>query len=77
MLRFDILSVFPEMFESALNYSILKRAREKGMVEIHLHNIRDYAEDKHRMTDDAAYGGGGGMVMKVEPIDRALAAIVP
>ena len=77
MLRFDILSVFPEMFESALNYSILKRAREKGMVEIHLHNIRDYAEDKHRMTDDAPYGGGGGMVMKVEPIDRALASIVP
>jgi tRNA (guanine37-N1)-methyltransferase len=76
MLRFDILSVFPEMFESALNYSILKRAREKGMVEIHLHNIRDYAEDKHRMTDDAPYGGGGGMVMKVEPIDRALASIV-
>ena len=77
MIRFDILSVFPEMFESALNYSILKRAREKGMVEIHLHNIRDYAEDKHRMTDDAPYGGGGGMVMKVEPIDRALASIVP
>lgn len=77
MLRFDILSVFPEMFESALDYSILKRAREKGLVEIHLHNIRDYAEDKHRMTDDAPYGGGGGMVMKVEPIDRALASIVP
>jgi len=77
MLRFDILSVFPEMFESALNYSILKRALERGMVEIHLHNIRDYADDKHRMTDDAPYGGGGGMVMKVEPIDRALRSIVP
>jgi len=77
MIRFDILSVFPEMFGSVLNYSILKRAQEKGMVEIHLHNIRDYAEDKHRMTDDAPYGGGGGMVMKVEPIDRALASIVP
>lgn len=77
MIRFDILSVFPEMFESALNHSILKRAREKGMVEIHIHNIRDYAKDKHRMTDDAPYGGGGGMVMKVEPIDRALASIVP
>lgn len=47
------------------------------MVEIHLHNIRDYAEDKHKMTDDAPYGGGGGMVMKVEPIDRALASILP
>jgi len=77
MIRFDILSVFPEMFESPLNHSILKRAQEKGIAEIHLHNIRDYAEDKHRMTDDAPYGGGGGMVMKVEPIDRALASIVP
>jgi tRNA (guanine37-N1)-methyltransferase len=77
MIRFDILSIFPEMFESPLNYSILKRAREKELVEIHLHDIRDYAEDKHKMTDDAPYGGGGGMVMKVEPIDRALASIVP
>jgi len=77
MIRFDILSIFPEMFESPLNYSILKRAKEKELVEIHLHNIRDYAEDKHKMTDDAPYGGGGGMVMKVEPIDRALASIVP
>jgi tRNA (guanine37-N1)-methyltransferase len=64
------------MFESPFNYSILKRAKEKELVEIRLHNIRDYAEDKHRMTDDAPYGGGGGMVMKVEPIDRALASIV-
>ncbi|HBH87156.1 MAG TPA: tRNA (guanosine(37)-N1)-methyltransferase TrmD [Syntrophaceae bacterium] len=76
-MRFDILSIFPEMFASPLNCSILKRAREKGLVEIRLHNIRDYAEDKHKMTDDAPYGGGGGMVMKVEPIDRALASIVP
>ncbi|MEN6321533.1 MAG: tRNA (guanosine(37)-N1)-methyltransferase TrmD [Syntrophaceae bacterium] len=77
MIRFDILSVFPEMFESPFNCSILKRARDKGLVEIHLHNIRDYATDKHKMTDDAPYGGGGGMVMKVEPIDRALASIIP
>ena len=76
MIKFDILSIFPEMFESPFNYSILKRAKEKALVEIRLHNIRDYAEDKHRMTDDAPYGGGGGMVMKVEPIDRALASIV-
>jgi len=53
MIRFDILSIFPEMFASPLNCSILKRAREKGLVEIRLHNIRDYAEDKHKMTDDA------------------------
>jgi len=77
MIRFDILSIFPEMFESPLDHSILKRAQEKGMAEIHLHNIRDYAFDKHRVTDDAPYGGGGGMVMKVEPIDNALASIVP
>jgi tRNA (guanine37-N1)-methyltransferase len=77
MIRFDILSIFPEMFESPFNCSILKRAQEGGMVEIHLHNIRDYAEDKHKMTDDAPYGGGGGMVMKVEPIDRALTSVAP
>jgi tRNA (guanine37-N1)-methyltransferase len=77
MIRFDVLSIFPEMFASPLNCSIVKRAREKGLMEIHVHNIRDYAEDKHKMTDDAPYGGGGGMVMKVEPIDRALASILP
>ena len=75
MIRFDILSLFPEMFESPFNFSILKRARENNLLDVHLHNIRDYAEDKHRVTDDAPYGGGGGMVMKVAPIDRALAAI--
>jgi tRNA (guanine37-N1)-methyltransferase len=77
MIRFDVLSIFPEMFASPLNCSIVKRAREKGLMEIHVHNIRDYAEDKHKMTDDSPYGGGGGMVMKVEPIDRALASILP
>jgi len=77
MLRFDILSVFSEMFESPFNASLLKKALEKGIIDIRLHNIRDYAQDKHRMTDDAPYGGGGGMVMKVEPIERALAAIIP
>jgi len=76
MIRFDILSLFPEMFESPFHYSILKRAKEKGLLDICLHNIRDYAEDKHRVTDDAPYGGGGGMVMKVEPIERAISSIV-
>lgn len=75
MIRFDILSLFPEMFESPFNFSILKRARENNLLDVHLHNIRDYAKDKHRVTDDAPYGGGGGMVMKVEPVDRALTAI--
>ncbi len=77
MIRFDVLSVFPEMFASPLNGSLIGKARAKGLVDIRLHDIRDYALDRHRMTDDAPYGGGGGMVMKVEPIDRALAAILP
>jgi tRNA (guanine37-N1)-methyltransferase len=77
MIRFDILSVFPEMFSSPLQTSLLKKAQEKGLIEVRLWDIRQYAEDKHRMTDDAPYGGGGGMVMKVEPIDRALAAVAP
>jgi len=75
MTRFDILTVFPEMFDSPCGCSLLKKAREKGLIEIKLHDIRSHAEDKHRMTDDAPYGGGGGMVMKVEPIDRALQAV--
>jgi tRNA (guanine37-N1)-methyltransferase len=77
MIRFDILSVFPEMFSSPLQTSLLKKAQEKGLIDVRLWDIRHYAEDKHRMTDDAPYGGGGGMVMKVEPIERALAAVAP
>ena len=75
MIRFDILTIFPEMFASPCGCSLLKKALDKGLIEIQLHDIRTYAEDKHRMTDDAPYGGGGGMVMKVEPIDRALCSI--
>lgn len=75
MIRFDILSVFPEMFESPFQFSLLKKAQERGLIEISLHNIRDHALDKHRMTDDTPYGGGCGMVMKVDPIDRALTAV--
>ena len=76
MIRFDVLSLFPEMFESPFHCSILKRAADKSLLDIRLHNIRDYAMGKHKVTDDAPYGGGGGMVMKVEPIDRAMASIV-
>lgn len=72
MIRFDVLSIFPEMLHSPLDFSLLKKAREKGLIEIGLHDIREWAEDKHRMTDDAPYGGGCGMVMKVEPVERAL-----
>ena len=75
MIRFDILSIFPEMFASPLQFSLLKRAREKGLIDVRLFDIRQYAKDKQKMTDDAPYGGGGGMVMKVEPIERALAAL--
>jgi tRNA (guanine37-N1)-methyltransferase len=78
MIRFDILSIFPEMFSSPLGCSLLKKAQQKGLIEIRIHDIRSWAdEERHRMTDDAPYGGGGGMVMKVEPVDRALASIIP
>jgi tRNA (guanine37-N1)-methyltransferase len=75
VIRFDVLSIFPEMLRSPLDFSLLKKAREKGLIEIGLHDIRNWAEDKHRMTDDAPYGGGCGMVMKVEPLERALKSI--
>lgn len=75
MIRFDVLSIFPEMFSSPLQFSLLKKAQEKGLVNIHLHDIRQWASDKHRMTDDAPFGGGCGMVMKVEPVDKAVSEI--
>lgn len=75
MIRFDILTVFPEIFTSFCGCSLLKKALDKGLISIQLHDIRSYAGDKHHMTDDAPYGGGGGMVMKVEPIDQALHSI--
>ncbi|MGD0280088.1 MAG: tRNA (guanosine(37)-N1)-methyltransferase TrmD [Smithella sp.] len=75
MINFEILSLFPEMFVSPLNFSLLKKAQEKGLLNICLHNIRDWANDKHKMTDDAPYGGGCGMVMKVEPVEKALAEV--
>jgi len=67
-MRFDIISVLPELLESPLNHSIMKRAREKGLLEVFLHNLRDYAPSKHRQVDDYQFGGGAGMVMKPEPI---------
>ena len=74
-MRIDILTVVPELLASPLNESILKRAQEKGLVEIHIHNIRDYTEDKHRTTDDYPFGGEAGMVMKIEPIERCINAL--
>ncbi len=67
-MKFDILTLFPTMFEGPFGESILKRAAEAGLIDIRLHNIRDYAVDKHRTTDDYPYGGGAGMVMKPEPL---------
>ncbi|RME80508.1 MAG: tRNA (guanosine(37)-N1)-methyltransferase TrmD [Caldilineae bacterium] len=74
-MRIDIFTIFPQMFESPFAESIIKRAQEKGLVEIHTHNIRDWATDRHKTTDDTPYGGGGGMVMKPEPIFAAVEAI--
>lgn len=71
-MRFDIFTLFPEMFAGPFQESIIKHAQEKGLVEIAIHDIRSYATDRHRTTDDTPYGGGGGMVMKPEPIFRAV-----
>lgn len=70
-MEFDVLTLFPEMFEGVLDASILGRAREKGLLRVHFHPIRAFATDKHRTTDDLPYGGGPGMVMKPEPLYAA------
>ncbi len=67
-MRIDILTVVPNLLYSPFSHSIMKRAREKGLVEIHIHNIRDFATTKHKSVDDYAFGGGAGMVMMIEPI---------
>lgn len=71
-MRIDILSIFPEMFNGPFHLSIIKRAQEKGLAEIHIHDIRDYSTNKHKRVDDAPYGGGAGMVMMAEPIVAAI-----
>ncbi len=71
-MRFDVFTLLPEVFKPYLSTSILQRASQKGLIEVHLHNIRHWATDKHQTTDDEPYGGGGGMVMKVEPIFAAV-----
>ena len=72
-MRIDILTVLPEMIDSPLNCSILKRAQDKGLVEIAVHNLREYTTNKHRKVDDYPFGGEAGMVMQIEPVDRAIA----
>ncbi len=71
-MRIDIITVMPEMLTSPLNTSILKRAQDKGLVEIVIHDLRDYTLDKHRRVDDYPFGGEAGMVMQIEPVDRAI-----
>ena len=74
-MRIDILSLFPQIASAALGESMMKRAQARGLVEIHSHNLRDWATDKHRTTDDTPYGGSQGMVMKCEPIFAAVEAL--
>lgn len=75
-MRFAILTIFPHILDSYINESILKRARERGFVDITFHNIRDYASDKHSTTDDTPYGGGPGMILKIDPLYNCLIDIV-
>src|SRR4051794_22225726 len=71
-MRIDILTLFPEVCRAPLNESIMKRAQEKNLVQLGIHNLRDWATDKHQVVDDAPFGGGQGMVMKPEPIFAAV-----
>jgi tRNA (guanine37-N1)-methyltransferase len=75
-LQFDVFTLFPEVFEPYLQTSILQRAHQRGLVEVRLHNIRDWTSDRHHVTDDEPYGGGGGMVMKPEPIFAAVEGVL-
>jgi tRNA (guanine37-N1)-methyltransferase len=74
-MRIDILTIFPEMFQGPFSESIIKRAVARDLVEIHIHNIRDYSVTKHKNVDDYPFGGGAGMVMMIEPIDRCISQL--
>ena len=75
-MHFDVFTLFPGVFQPYLESSILQRAQEKGLISVALHNIRDWTHDRHHVTDDAPYGGGGGMVMKAEPIFTAVESVL-
>jgi tRNA (guanine37-N1)-methyltransferase len=75
-MQFDVFTLLPEVFPSYLETSILKRARERNLIDVRVHNIRDYTHDKHHMTDDTPYGGGGGMVMKPDPVFEAIETVL-
>ena len=74
-MRIDVITIFPDMFPGVLGASMLKRAQEAGRLQVRVHDLRDYSHDKHRKVDDRPYGGGPGMVMRVEPIAEALDAV--
>ena len=74
-MRIDIITVLPELLQGSINHSILKRAQDKGLVEIHIHNLRDYTSNKHRRVDDYPFGGQAGMVMQIEPIDNCISKL--
>ncbi len=74
-MKFDIITIFPQIFDSYFGESIIKRAREKGIIEIEAHDLRAFTTDKHKTVDDTPYGGGAGMVLKVEPIYKAVESI--
>ena len=74
-MRIDIITVLPELLHSPFDASIMKRAIEKGLVEVHFHNLRDYATNKYKSVDDYPYGGGAGMVMMIEPIDKCISQL--
>lgn len=74
-MRIDILTGVPELLHSPLNHSILKRARDKGLAEVHIHNLRDYSSNKHKKIDDYAFSGEAGMVLNIQPIDAAMSAL--
>ena len=75
-MQFEVFTLLPEVFPSYLESSIIKRARQNGLLTVNVHNIRDYTHDKHHMTDDTPYGGGGGMVMKPEPVFEAIETVL-
>jgi tRNA (guanine37-N1)-methyltransferase len=74
-MRFDIITIFPEMFGSVFSKGVVKKALDKGLIEVHVHNLRDFTLDKHRQTDDRPFGGGQGMVLKPEPVFAAVEKI--
>jgi len=75
-MQFDVFTLLPEVFSPYLESSILQRARQRGLIDVYVHNIRDWTHDRHHVTDDTPYGGGGGMVMKAEPIFEAVESVL-